>query len=97
MNLNVAYLPRATTRERAIAPHGSGAGASEWCYLAEALGGRYQVLAPEHYGSESSGPWTGEHAFSVADETARTLALIEKSAKSVRLVGRSYGAASHCT
>jgi pimeloyl-ACP methyl ester carboxylesterase len=92
MNLNVAYLPRATTRERAIAPHGSGAGASERCYLAEALGGRYQVLAPEHYGSESSGPWTGEHAFSVADETARTLALIEKCAKSVRLVGRSYGA-----
>jgi len=91
MNVNVALSPRATPRERVIALHCSGAGASQWCHLAEALGRRYEVLAPEHYGSESRGTWTGEHAFSLADEAARTLALIEKSAEKVHLVGHSYG------
>jgi pimeloyl-ACP methyl ester carboxylesterase len=91
MNVNVACLPRTMPHERVIALHCSGAGASQWCHLAEALGGRYEVLAPEHYGSESSGTWTGEHAFSLADEAARTLALIEKSAEKVHLVGHSYG------
>jgi pimeloyl-ACP methyl ester carboxylesterase len=91
MNINVAYPPRGNPRERVIALHCCGAGASQWKYLAEALGGRYDVLAPEHYGSESSGPWTGEHAFTLADEAARTLALIENSAEKVHLVGHSYG------
>jgi pimeloyl-ACP methyl ester carboxylesterase len=91
MNINVAYPPRANPRERVIALHCSGAGASQWSYLAEALRGRYEVLAPEHYGSESSGPWTGGHTFTLADEAARTLSLIEKSAEKVHLVGHSYG------
>jgi pimeloyl-ACP methyl ester carboxylesterase len=91
MNANVACPPRATPCERVIALHCSGAGASQWSPLAEALGGRYEVLAPEHYGSESRGIWTGEHAFSLADEAARTLALIEKSAEKVHLIGHSYG------
>jgi pimeloyl-ACP methyl ester carboxylesterase len=91
MNVNVACPPRATPRERVIALHCSGAGASQWCHLADALGRRYEVLAPEHYGSESRGTWTGERAFSLADEAARTLALIEESAEKVHLVGHSYG------
>ena len=60
-------------------------------YLAEALGGRYEVLAPEHYGCESTGPWTGEHAFTLADEAARAIALIDRSDDKVHLVGHSYG------
>jgi pimeloyl-ACP methyl ester carboxylesterase len=91
MNVNVACPPRARARERVIALHCSGAGASQWCRLAETLGTGYEVLAPEHYGSESRGAWTGEHAFSLADEAARTLALIEKSAEKVHLIGHSYG------
>src|SRR6516164_6506818 len=89
MNVNVACPPRATPRERVITLHRSGAGASRWCRLAETLGGRYEVLAPEHYGSESRGTWTGEHIFSLADE--RTLPLIEKCAEKVHLVGHAYG------
>jgi pimeloyl-ACP methyl ester carboxylesterase len=59
--------------------------------LAEALGAGYEVLAPEHFGGESSGPWTGGHAFTLADEAARTLALIDKSEGKIHLVGHSYG------
>jgi pimeloyl-ACP methyl ester carboxylesterase len=49
------------------------------------------VLTPEHYGSESSGPWTGEHAFTIADEAATTLDFIDASSRRVHLVGHSYG------
>jgi len=41
----------------------SGAGASQWRLLGEALGRRHQLVAPEHYGSEAAGPWGGAHAF----------------------------------
>src|SRR5262249_15218680 len=50
-------------------------------------------LTPEHYGSDNAGPWTGEHAFTIADEAARTLALIDASEGRVHLVGHSYGGA----
>ena len=83
--------PQRPVRRRVIALHCSGAGASQWCALAEALGGRYEVAAPEHYGCEGTGPWTGEHAFTLADEAARAIALIDGTEETVHLVGHSYG------
>ena len=91
MNINVVYPPRPACRRQVIALHCSGAGASQWSSLADALGGDYDVLAPEHYGCESSGPWTGEHAFTLADEAARAIALIDHREEKVHLVGHSYG------
>jgi pimeloyl-ACP methyl ester carboxylesterase len=91
MNADIANPPRPAGRGRVIALHCSGGGASQWCHLAEALGGGYEVAAPEHYGSEAVGPWTGEHAFTLADESARALALIDESRDKVHLVGHSYG------
>jgi pimeloyl-ACP methyl ester carboxylesterase len=74
-----------------IALHCSGANAGQWSNLAEALTGDYEVLTPEHFGSKSQGPWPGEHAFSLRDEAARTIALIDESAGPIYLVGHSYG------
>jgi pimeloyl-ACP methyl ester carboxylesterase len=74
-----------------IAPHYSGAGSSQWYYVAEVRGGRYEVRATEHYGCETSGPWTGEHAFALTDEAARAIALVDKSEEKVHLIGHSYG------
>jgi pimeloyl-ACP methyl ester carboxylesterase len=91
MNVNVAYPTRPARRRRVIALHCSGAGASQWTYLAEALGGGYQLLAPEHFGNESAGPWTGERAFTLADEAARSIALIDECEGKIHLVGHSYG------
>jgi pimeloyl-ACP methyl ester carboxylesterase len=91
MNVNMMYPPRPRGRGRVMALHCSGAGASQWTYLAEALGGAYEVLAPEHFGNESAGPWTGEHPFTLADEAARTIALIDKCEGKIHLVGHSYG------
>jgi pimeloyl-ACP methyl ester carboxylesterase len=74
-----------------IALHCSGSGASQWRRLGEELGGDYELVAPEHYGGESIGAWTGEHTFTLADEAARTLALIDRCDRPVHLVGHSYG------
>ena len=76
MNVDMVYPPRPGRRGRVIAPY-SGAGASQWCYLAETLGGGFELLAPEYFGCER--PWTGEHAFTLAGEAARAIALIDES------------------
>ena len=43
MDVNVMYPPQPRGRGRVIALHCSGAGASQWNYLAEALVGGYEV------------------------------------------------------
>ena len=74
-----------------IALHCSGAGAGQWRQLGNALDSRYELVAPEHYGCDSAGPWSGEHAFTLADEAARTIEIIDRSSCKVHLVGHSYG------
>ncbi|MET0919190.1 MAG: alpha/beta fold hydrolase, partial [Burkholderiales bacterium] len=74
-----------------IALHCSGAGAGQWRQLGEGLAPRHELRAPEHYGCESTGPWSGEHAFTLADEAARTIEIIDRSDGQVHLVGHSYG------
>ena len=74
-----------------IALHCSGAGAAQWRQLGETLGPAYQLFAPEHYGCERTGPWSGKHAFTLADEAEKTIDLIDRSERKVHLVGHSYG------
>lgn len=74
-----------------IALHCSGSGAAQWRKLGEALGSRHAFVAPEHYGCDSTGPWSGERAFTLADEAARTIGIIDASRGRVHLVGHSYG------
>ena len=76
-----------------IALHCSGSGAGQWRALGEALGARHGLVTPEHYGCDGVGPWTGAHAFTLADEAARTLQAIDRSDWKVHLVGHSYGGA----
>lgn len=80
--------PTSTT---VIALHCSGAGAGQWRQLGEKLGTAYTLIAPEHYGCDSTGPWTGERAFTLADEATRTIDLIDRCRGKVHLVGHSYG------
>jgi len=91
MIINIAHSPRPRRRARVIALHCSGAGTSQWRPLAEVLGGGYELLTPEHFGCEGTGPWTGEHAFTLADEAARSIALIDRCEEKLHLVGHSYG------
>jgi pimeloyl-ACP methyl ester carboxylesterase len=89
--MNAQIHPSWPAPRQVIALHCSGAGAAQWRSLAETLGGEYEVAAPEHYGCESAGTWSGEHAFALEDEAARTIALIDRGEGKVHLVGHSYG------
>jgi pimeloyl-ACP methyl ester carboxylesterase len=91
MNVRMEPPARRARRTRVIALHCSGAGAGQWRCLGETLGIGYEVLAPEHYGCESTGPWTGRHAFTLADEAVRAIELIDMSEERVHLAGHSYG------
>jgi hypothetical protein len=53
--------------------------------LGETLRPTYKLFAPEHYGCEHTGPWTGSHAFTLADEAARIIDLINRSVSKVHL------------
>ena len=76
-----------------IALHCSGSTAGQWRELGAALDARLRLVAPEHYGCENTGPWSGEHAFALADEAERTIQIIDQSLFNVHLVGHSYGGA----
>ena len=91
MKIDSPYFRQPRYRAPVIALHCSGAGASEWYALAETLGDDYELLTPEHYGSATNGPWTGEHAFTLSDDAARAIALIDANESKVHLVGHSYG------
>jgi pimeloyl-ACP methyl ester carboxylesterase len=77
--------------EPVIALHCSGGGAAQWRQLGAALDARYSLIAPEHYGCESVGPWSGAHAFTLADEASVTIEIIDRADGKVHLVGHSYG------
>lgn len=74
-----------------IALHCSGAGAGQWRQLATALAPDFHLRAPEHFGTESAGPWCGKHAFTLADEAATSIAMIDAADGLVHLIGHSYG------
>jgi pimeloyl-ACP methyl ester carboxylesterase len=83
--------PMRAAPDLVIALHCSGAGAAQWRRLREALGTEFELIAPEHYGCDSVGAWTGEHAFTLADEAARTISFIDGTDRKLHLVGHSYG------
>ena len=90
MNINIA-ASQFTRCGTVIALHCSVADAGEWRSLSETLSGDYVVLAPEHDGSESHGPWNGEHTSGLVDEAARSVALIDERKEKIHLVGHSFG------
>jgi pimeloyl-ACP methyl ester carboxylesterase len=84
-------LENRTRRGLVIALHCSGAGAGQWRQLGTALAPDFDLRAPEHFGTDSAGPWCGKHAFTLADEAATSIGLIDAVDGLVHLVGHSYG------
>jgi pimeloyl-ACP methyl ester carboxylesterase len=74
-----------------VALHCSGSNGGQWRQLGDMLGARHTLVAPEHYGSDQTGPWPGERVFTLADEATRTIALIDQAERKLHLVGHSYG------
>ncbi len=78
-------------RPLVIALRCSGGGSGQWGALAGRLEEVFDLHDPEYFGSGSVGPWTGAHAFTLADEAARSIALIDGCDADIHLVGHSYG------
>jgi pimeloyl-ACP methyl ester carboxylesterase len=73
--------------------HSTGSSSQQWRVLVERLRADHHVVAPDLTGYGASAPWTGRHAFTLADEAAVVSALLERLDGPVRLVGHSYGGA----
>jgi pimeloyl-ACP methyl ester carboxylesterase len=71
----------------------SGAGGAMWLVLRAALGDAFRLLTPEFYGAASGPVWPGTRAFTLEDEAAPIVELIDAADGAVHLVGHSYGAA----
>lgn len=89
--MSTETLERSTCRGRVVALHCSGAGAGQWRQLGTALAPDFDLHTPEHFGTESAGPWCGRHAFTLADEAAASIALIDAVDSMIHLIGHSYG------
>jgi len=76
-----------------IALHCSGSSGAQWRPLGEALGWRCVLKAPDLIGAATAGPWSGDHPFSLDDEAASILDLVDAAPGPVHLVGHSYGGA----
>jgi pimeloyl-ACP methyl ester carboxylesterase len=74
-----------------IALHCSGASGHAWRHLGAALGERFTLIAPDLIDCGAAGPWRGAHAFTVADEAALAIRMIDEIERPVHLVGHSYG------
>lgn len=78
---------------KVIALHCSGWNAKQWGSLRNVLGPGFELVTPEHYGCESRGSWPGDRPFTLAEEAAETLEIIDASTAPVHLIGHSYGGA----
>lgn len=87
---NIARLPSAA-KPTVIALHCSAASGREWRQLDHDLGDRFSLIAPDLIGNGTSGHWTGEHPFTLADEAALAVRIIDAAKRPVHLVGHSYG------
>lgn len=98
-----AVISPASTEPRGFAPddrrepvlllHASASSALQWRALADRLGARFRVLAPDLYGYGSGPAWPGHRAFALADEAALVAAQAERLGQPVHVVGHDYGGA----
>ena len=82
---------------RAMSPvvllHCSGSSGAQWRALAELLGTRRRVFAPDLIGYGASAPWSRQGRFRLAEEAAAVRSVIGRLGEPVHLVGHSYGGA----
>ena len=61
--------------------------------LKRLLRDRTRLWCPNFIGSMWTGHWNGDHAFTLADEAAAIVSMIDALGRPVHLVGHSYGGA----
>lgn len=71
--------------------HCSSASGSQWRTLCATLAGRFRCIVPDQWQCGDSDPWHGRTTFSLAEEAAPIVSIIERIGEPVHLVGHSYG------
>jgi pimeloyl-ACP methyl ester carboxylesterase len=79
------------TRSRIVALHCSGASGRQWQQLRQVLGSQFNLLAPDLIGCGARPHWSGDHSFTLADEAAPIVSIMDALDMPVHLVGHSYG------
>jgi len=79
--------------EPVVLLHSSGSSGAQWRALAERLGERYRVIAPDLYGFGGTAHWPGRRPFHLECEAEIVLALLGRIDRRAHLVGHSYGGA----
>jgi pimeloyl-ACP methyl ester carboxylesterase len=79
--------------EPVIALHCSASSGGQWRRLADALGERFRVLAPDLHGCGGTASWRGHRPITLADEAAIVGALLRACGGAAHLVGHSFGGA----
>ena len=74
-----------------VALHCSGSIGHQWLPLRAALGGRFDVIAPDLLDSGAALRWAGERPFRVTDEARGVIDIVDATDGPVHLVGHSYG------
>lgn len=79
--------------EPVVLLHSSGSSGAQWRALAQRLGARYRVIAPDLYGYGGTADWPGRAPFHLECEAEIVLALLARGTGQAHLVGHSYGGA----
>jgi pimeloyl-ACP methyl ester carboxylesterase len=79
------------TGEPVLLIHCSSSSGKEWRSLTETLGRRFRAIVPDQWGCGQSDPWMGCGGFSLSEEAAPILEILDSLEVPVHLVGHSYG------
>jgi pimeloyl-ACP methyl ester carboxylesterase len=79
--------------EPVVMLHCTTASGSEWRSLRAALGNDHRTIAPDQWDCGASDPWPGRRSFSLAEEAAPVIAILERLGRPAHLIGHSYGGA----
>jgi len=77
--------------EPVVLIHCSSASGSEWTALCNELSNRFLCIMPDQWSCGHSDPWPGNGPFTLAEEAAPVVELIDRLDSPVHLVGHSYG------
>jgi pimeloyl-ACP methyl ester carboxylesterase len=88
---SLVRMPEKAAKPTVIALHCSGATKSEWRQLQRDLGDRCTLVTPNLIGSGGTAHWTGSRPFTLSDEAAHIVSIIDAAKGPVHLIGHSYG------
>lgn len=87
------FVREAGTGPGVVCIHSNASTSSQWRALMDLLSPRFQVLAPDSYGSGKSPQWPSDQVIRLRDEVEFIEPVLARAGSPLTLVGHSYGAA----